>query len=129
MRKACLISIVAFCFISTVTQATPRSSREGDGVIKSVNWDNRTFTIRMEETSQLRIFEWDGNTEFYEGLAATTARDLKPGKVLHIRYHVPFFGKPFVCKVRFVGRPKATHPHRSKFNSAFPCLGSPGFAA
>lgn len=113
MQKNWLIPIIAFCFVSTVTHAMPRLSREGDGVIQSVNWNTKTFMIRMDDRSQSRIFEWDGDTQFFEGFAVTTARDLGPGKFLHIRYHVPFFGKPYVCKVLFVDRPKPLHRHHS----------------
>lgn len=118
MRKNSLIRIIVFCFVSTVSHAMPRLSREGDGVIQSVNWNTKTFTIRMEEQSQLKLFEWDRDTQFFEGFAASTARGLSPAGAVHIRYHVPFFGKPYVCKVLFVGRPKSLHRHRRYSTSA-----------
>ena len=118
MRKTWLIFMMAFFLIPTATQAMPRLSREGDGVIQTVNWDNQTFTIRMDEQSQLRLFEWARDTQFFEGLAASTAHGLSTAVAVHIRYHVPFFGKPYVCKVLFVGLPKPLHRHRRHSASA-----------
>ena len=77
----------------------PRLTRESDGMIQSVDEDDRTFTINMKNESQVRKFEWNERTEFVQDRRFTTSAGLKKGVIVRIRYRVPFLGKPFVTKV------------------------------
>lgn len=61
------------------------------------------FTIKLEGEPRLRSFEWNRDTQFFQGYAFTSPRVLRAGDAVRIRYHAPFFGKPFVTKVAFLG--------------------------
>ena len=80
----------------------PPLGRESDGLIQSVDANNRTLMIKIEGESRPQIFEWNEETRFVRNGEFTTAAVLKAGTAVRIRYHSPIFGKPFVTKVIFL---------------------------
>lgn len=103
MRKMFKLMFVVCCFLSGApASAMPPSGRESDGLIQSVDANNRTLTIKIEGESRLQTFEWNKDTQFLRDWKSTTSTDLKAGVAVRIRYHSPIFGKPFVTKVIFL---------------------------
>jgi hypothetical protein len=103
MRKSFQLMFVVCCFLpGAPASAMPPLGRESDGLIQSVDANNRTLTIKLEGESRLQTFEWNKDTRFLRDWKSTTSAALKAGVTVRIRYHSPIFGKPFVTRVIFL---------------------------
>lgn len=101
-----LVLLLAWQLPITSLQASLPTSREADGVIRTVDPRTTMMTVEIPKPSRLMAFEWNRDTEIFQHGQFTVPEALKEGVCVRIRYHVPFFGKPFVCKVTLL---KCTH--------------------
>lgn len=78
--------------------------QERDAWITSIDRRGATLTVQIEQESQSRDFEWNKETQFVQHGRFASPEILRPGAAVRIRYHAPFFGKSFVCKVTLLHR-------------------------
>ena len=103
VRSVLKLAALTFCFLTVASaNAMPLLGRESNGVVQSVDRNNRTLTIKTEGESHLQTFEWNKDTRFLRDWKSTTSAALKAGVTVRIRYHSPIFGKPFVTRVIFL---------------------------
>lgn len=97
--KVVLALLAAWLVSASAAQAMPPTGREADGLIRSIDLKGAMLTIEIQKQSRLRRFEWNRTTEFIQHGRFADPKVLKAGASVHIRYHAPFFGNPFVTKV------------------------------
>ena len=99
------LALFACWLLSVATaEAMPPSSREADGLVRSVDRKSTVVTVRIQGESRLRSFEWNQRTRFVHHGKFTGPEVLAAGAAVRIRYRVPFFGKPFLSKVTLIER-------------------------
>lgn len=109
MSKALSLALVACCLLlGPAAQALPPTSREGEGLIQSVDGKSRTFVISFNDDSRRRRLLWNRNTEFVAGMTFTSSDALKAGLTVRVRYRAPLFGEPFATRV------SVTNPRRQE---------------
>ena len=92
-----LALLVSGLLLATPAEGKSPSGRERDALITAVDRNSAMLTVQIEDES--RSFEWNKRTEFVQHGRFIGSEALKPGGAVRIRYHAPFFGKSFVCKV------------------------------
>ena len=99
------LALIACWLLSVATaEARPPSSREADGLVRSVDRKSTMATVQIEGASRLRSFEWNQRTRFVYHGKFTGPEVLAAGAAVRIRYRVPLFGKPFLSKVTLLER-------------------------
>lgn len=99
LRVFPLALLAAWLVSASPAQAMPRSGREADGLIRSVDRKGAMVTVEIRKEARLRSFEWNRTTEFFQHGKFAGPETLKARAPVRIRYHAPFFGNSFVTKV------------------------------
>ena len=103
------LALVACSLLSVATaEGKSPSSREAEGLVRSVDRKSAMATVQIEGKSRLRSFEWNQRTRFVHHGKFTGPEVLTAGAAVRIRYRVPFFGKPFLSKVTLLERVRSS---------------------
>ena len=87
--------------------ALPNSGRRITGTILKVEPRVREAGMRWDDKGTVIAFSWNDRTTFVSNATFTDAAILQPKARVNVIYHAPFFGKPFVSRVR-LAMPPAT---------------------
>ncbi|MBS0657785.1 MAG: hypothetical protein JSR82_05990 [Verrucomicrobia bacterium] len=77
--------------------------RQIDGSVVRVEFAQRSAIIAQTRDQRQVSFQWNNGTDFVRGAAFTDAKTaLKPGNLVRVTYHRPFFGPATVSRVVLV---------------------------
>lgn len=100
-----LLIFTLIFFIALNAEAHPPRTREKTAVISKIAPQTETLTLEQPpdshqtEESGPNVIVWNSNTEFLCDEKVASVEALRPGTLVTIDYHKPFFGKPFATKV------------------------------
>lgn len=99
---------------TTASQAMPPRTRQGDGVIQSVDPQTRSFEFASADKAVPRVLTWSRRTAFYANGDEVGPDALRAGQRVELRYGTPFFGPPYVSKVRVLSASAQSAPRKTK---------------
>ncbi len=107
-----LLTIFCLAFLAVMPAAaiTPQG-RHHTGTIQKVDTSAREVEMLREDNGTPITFVWNKLTTFVTDTSMADSAILKKGARVEIILHRPFFGRPFVAKVRLLS---ATHPKKTK---------------
>ncbi len=100
--------------ITTASQAMPPRTRQREGVIQSVNSASYSFEFESAEKSVPRVLTWSKRTAFYANGNEVEPSAIRAGQLVELRYGTPFFGPPYVSKVRVLSTSPQPTTHKAK---------------
>lgn len=105
MNRSIALSLLASgLLLATPAAGKSPSGRERNALVMSIDRKSALLAVQVEEESRPRIFAWNNQTDFVQHGRFTGAEVVNPGAAVRIRYHVPFFGQAFVCKITILDR-------------------------
>lgn len=95
------IVVLFAAFFVTVNDASavPPLSRERDGKIEHVDRERPLITVALRDSGKRSVFRWKKGTRFVQNVKFVSAEQLQEGQPVRVRYHSPFFGDDYVCRV------------------------------
>lgn len=94
-----------------LVSALPTLGRRISGTVLQVEPRVREAGMKQDRKDTVIVFRWNDRTEFFANGTSTTAAILQPGERVNVTYHTPFFGKPFVSRVKLV-MPASVSSHK-----------------
>lgn len=98
--KSPALALFILLAITTASHALPPRTRQSEGVIPSVNSASRSFEFESADKRVPRVLTWSRRTAFYANGDEVEPSALRAGQHVELRYGTPFFGPPYVSKVR-----------------------------
>lgn len=98
----------------TTAAAMPPMSRDGEGVIKTVSPPTRSFEFDTPDKSIPRVLTWRRRTSFYVNGNEADSTVLRNGQRVELRYRTPFFGPPYVLRIRVISTLPRFKAHKVK---------------
>lgn len=100
MTKASLLIVIASYLLPACrAEAVLPLPVESEGIVQAVDRESRTFTVAFNDKPRVQQLVWNKDTAFVDGVRFTTSATLNPGGIVHVRYQLPIFGKPFATRV------------------------------
>ena len=97
-----LIGCALLCLCSDARASVVRS-REACGIIQAIDATNHVLTVKLNKPDKVLAIKWNRQSQFVRNKEREEANTLKAGTRARVFYRSPFFGKPFVTKVFWVG--------------------------
>ncbi len=101
IKQISIASAILTCLV-TSANALPTSGRRISGTILKVEPPGREAEMRRDDKGTVLTFSWNDRTTFIANATFTDAAMLRPGAHVIVTYHKPFFGKPFISRVKSV---------------------------
>lgn len=91
------------CLYPTDALAIRPRSRAAEGIIENIDTRHRTLTIKRLDSDEQEVltYQWKDYTKFIQDDQIVKVTALKTGTRIDYWYRTPFFGKPFVTRVRW----------------------------
>ncbi|MEO7298046.1 MAG: hypothetical protein ABI042_05660 [Verrucomicrobiota bacterium] len=94
------VALFAALFIKVNdASALPPLSRERDGKIEHIDRERHLITVTLANGEWRSVFHWKKDTRFVQNVKFVSAEQLQEGQPVRVRYHSPFFGDRYVCRV------------------------------
>lgn len=105
MKTPSKLIIPMLAILATTTPlavALPKLGRSITGTIENVNVQAKEVIMRQVDRGTVVSFVWNTRTTFSVSNRPADASILKKGQRVDAIYHTPFFGKPYVSRVRLL---------------------------
>jgi hypothetical protein len=99
ISRITLVSALLACF-ATSASALPTAGRRLSGTIRNVETRVREAEMRRADNDAVIAFRWNKHTLFVANGKIADPAIVRTGANVNVIYHEPFFGKPFVSRVK-----------------------------
>lgn len=100
--KRVILMLAILAVTTPFAAALPNTGRRITGTIVNVDAQAKEVTLRPENKGLAVSFVWNKRTAFSTNTQPADASVLKKGRRVITIYHSPFFGKPYVSRVKLM---------------------------
>ena len=100
--KPVILMLAILAATTPFAAALPNTGRRITGTIENVDAQAKEVTLRPENKGSAVSFVWNKRTTFSTNTQPADASILKKGQRVNTIYHSPFFGKPYVSRVKLL---------------------------